>query len=94
MYNIQKYQIRNSEGITLHLSKNTLIEVVRNNPDKTKSNESFQDGIIGMIVRNKDGIFTEKQKHWILKKLNYCINYNPVYKDLQGNILDFKIVNL
>jgi hypothetical protein len=92
MCDIRKYKIRNSESFTLHLSKDTLIEVIQNNPDKTKSNETFQKNIVGMIVKNKDGIFTEKQKHWILKKLNFCINHNPMYRDFKGDIQDFKVI--
>jgi hypothetical protein len=65
----------------LELNKTDLLEVLKNNPDK--SSVEIDRKLIVMIL-NYYGRFTIKQQTWILEKVKYIFRYNKKYLNLRS----------
>jgi hypothetical protein len=72
--------------MTLKLTRNELIEIIENNPDKK---DVFKNTILSII--NNFPLFSVKQYQWILSKVVYITNHNPKYKNIKKKFISFEL---
>jgi hypothetical protein len=62
-------------GKTLELKVSEFITVINENPDKTEENERISSILIGFVRKNRNQL-TEKQRKWVVEKLNFIFRKN------------------
>jgi hypothetical protein len=75
---VEKYKggkIMKVENGILNIKISEFIEILNDNLDVSSSNYRI-NGILISIVKNNENSLTEKQRNWIIDKINYIIRSN------------------